>query len=139
MVGIPTPSCRRSALDSNILLPRNRVRSAPQNLLPEIRLTSFSHRFLPNDYIVMNHFTSTHQSSFFTYLILCTKFIMQDEVIVGNVTLFNGEVKERINGNTSTLATLTTERERVEALERYLGVKLTLAEKDGIKSMITEL
>lgn len=64
---------------------------------------------------------------------------MQDEVIVGNVTLFNGEVKERINGNTSTLATLTTERERVEALERYLGVKLTLAEKDGIKSMITEL
>jgi hypothetical protein len=63
---------------------------------------------------------------------------MKDEFIMGNVTLFDGEVKVRVNGKTSTLATLRTEKERRDALENHLGVRLGPAEKDGIKNTTTE-
>ena len=95
--------------------------------------------FLPNDYAVMNYYTSTHRASFFTFHIVCTKFIMEDGVIAGNITLFNGEVKKRVLGKTSVLATLASEAERIEALEKYFDLTLSLAEREGIKGMNTEI
>ncbi|TVY84787.1 Arylamine N-acetyltransferase [Lachnellula suecica] len=95
--------------------------------------------FLPRDFLVMNHFTSTHPTSIFTYNLICTKLIMEDEVIVGNITLFNGDLKKRINGKTEHVASLTSEGERVAALKTYFGITLSQAEKDGIKGMLTEL
>lgn len=95
--------------------------------------------FLHNDYTVMNYYTSTNRASFFTFHVICTKLIMEDGVIVGNVTLFNGEVKKRILGKTTVLAILTSEAERIEALEKYFGLRLSRAEREGIKGMVTEI
>ena len=89
--------------------------------------------------MIMNYYTSTNRASFFTFHVICTKLIMEDGMIVGNVTLFNGEVKKRVHGKTSVVATLASEGERIEALEKYFGLTLSLAEKEGIKGMITEI
>jgi len=43
--------------------------------------------FLPSDYEVMNYYTSTNRSSLFTFHVICSKLIMEDGLIMGNVTL----------------------------------------------------
>lgn len=95
--------------------------------------------FLPNDFVVMNHFTSTSRTSWFTYTVLCVKMLMEGDEVVGYITLFNNKVKKRIRGESEVLAVLTSEEEMVAALAEYLGVKLSEAEKAGIQGMITEL
>lgn len=95
--------------------------------------------FTPRDFTIMNHFTSTHRTSWFTYLIVCVRMILENGEIVGDVTLFGNEVKRRIKGKSELLALCTSEEERVNALHEFLGVKLSAAEKDGIHGMITEL
>ena len=95
--------------------------------------------FTPNDFMMMNHFTSTHRTSWFTYLIVCVRMILEDGEIVGDVTLFGNEVKRRIRGKSELLALCLSEEERVKALDDYFGVKLSAGERDGIHGMITEL
>ncbi|KAK5674074.1 hypothetical protein LTS10_013169 [Elasticomyces elasticus] len=92
--------------------------------------------FLPQDFEVLNYFTSTHRTSVFTYRALCSKFILADEdetTIVGEIILYEHEVTRRLNGTTETLATLSTETERIEALFAYRGVRLSQAQAVGIK------
>jgi arylamine N-acetyltransferase len=95
--------------------------------------------FLPVDYEMMNYFTSSHRSCWFTYLVVCVKFILEDGEIVGDVTLFGADVKKRIKGKSEVLAVCQSEEERVKALDEFLGVKLSLAEIQGIKGLQTEL
>ncbi|KAK3117966.1 hypothetical protein LTR53_000118 [Teratosphaeriaceae sp. CCFEE 6253] len=98
--------------------------------------------FLPQDFEVMNYFTSTHRTSVFTYRVLCSKYILadQDEVaIVGEVVLYENTVTRRTGDQVETLATLATESDRVEALYHFLGVSLHPAQIAGIKGMVTEL
>ncbi|KAK3616422.1 hypothetical protein LTR56_025967 [Elasticomyces elasticus] len=52
---------------------------------------------------------------------------------------FEDNVIRRLNGTTETLATISTETERIEALFECLGVRLSQAQAAGIKSMATEL
>ncbi|KAK5673880.1 hypothetical protein LTS10_013335 [Elasticomyces elasticus] len=98
--------------------------------------------FLPQDFEVLNFFTSTHRTSVFTYRVLCSKFILAGEdetTIVGEIILYEDKVTRRLNGTTETLANITTETERIEALFAYLGVRLSQAQAAGIKGMATEL
>ncbi|KAK4961761.1 hypothetical protein LTR10_002252 [Elasticomyces elasticus] len=98
--------------------------------------------FLPQDFEVLNYFTSTHRTSVFTYRVLCSKFILADEdetTIVGEIILYEHKVTRRLNGTTEVLATLSNETERIEALFSHLGVRLSQAQAAGIKGMATEL
>ncbi|KAK4908233.1 hypothetical protein LTR49_022833 [Elasticomyces elasticus] len=98
--------------------------------------------FLPQDFEVLNFFTSTHRTSVFTYRVLCSKFILADEdetTIVGEIILYENKVTRRLNGTTETLANVRTEIERIEALFAHLGVRLSQAQAAGIKGMATEL
>ncbi|SLM40533.1 arylamine n-acetyltransferase 1 [Lasallia pustulata] len=128
----------------------------PDNTNPDQQLWCYQHRhshhlpwipsycfteteFLPNDFVVMNHFTSTSRTSWFTYMVICVKMLVDGDVVVGDITLFNNQVKKRIRGESELLAVLTSEEERVAALAEHLGVRLSEAEKAGIHGMITEL
>lgn len=104
--------------------------------------------FLPSDYVIMSHFTSTSRTSWFTWHVVCSKMIMNEgpeetegteKHIVGDVTLSGADVKRRIGGKTELLVTCETERERVEAVKKYLGVSLTDTEAAAIKGMTTAL
>lgn len=90
--------------------------------------------FFPADFEIMSHWVSTNRASIFLQWVICQKFIMSEdgESLIGDVTLQDGAVKERRFGENKTLAEFKNEGDRVEALEKYLGVKLSQAEIDGI-------
>jgi arylamine N-acetyltransferase len=94
--------------------------------------------FLPQDYEVMSWFTSTHESSFFTKSVMCTKMIMDEEkgFIVGNRTLFGDSVQETIGAEKMMLKECKTEVERVQALEELFDVVLTGEERDAVLSEV---
>lgn len=95
--------------------------------------------FLPADYMVANHFTSTHRSSFFTYKVVCSKFVLDDagEEIVGTVVVFGNSVHRRIKGVKEDLGPIEKEEDRIGILDRHLGVKLSEHQKAGIRGMVS--
>ncbi|KAK1067280.1 hypothetical protein LTR12_010078 [Friedmanniomyces endolithicus] len=98
--------------------------------------------FLPQDFEVMNYFTSTHRTSVYTYRVLCSKFILADKddtSCTGEIILYENKVTRVLGGKTEVLATLKTEQERVDALYNYLGIRLSLAQVAGIRGMTSEL
>ncbi|KAI9717185.1 MAG: hypothetical protein M1812_004933 [Candelaria pacifica] len=95
--------------------------------------------FLPPDYTIMNFYTSTSRTSFFTYTVICMKTVMEGDEVVGTVTLFGGDMKKRISGKTEHLESCETEEQRVKVLEKYFGIVLGEEEKNGIQGMVTEL
>ena len=64
---------------------------------------------------------------------------MEDGKLVGKMRLYENEVRRRVRGESELLAVLTTEDERVQALEKYLDVKLSEPEVLGIQGMVTQL
>lgn len=92
--------------------------------------------FLPQDYQMMSWFTSTHPSSFFTRYVTSTRMIMDEaqEKIIGNVTLFEGGVKESVGAERKVVKDCKTEKERIEALEEVFDIKLSEQEREGIPS-----
>lgn len=95
--------------------------------------------FTPNDFTMMNHFMSTHRTSWFTYLVVCVKMVLEEGEIVGDITLFGNEVKRRIGGKSEVLALCGSDKDRIVALEEYLHVKLDAAERNGIHGMVTKI
>lgn len=91
--------------------------------------------FFPKDFEIMSHWVSTNRASIFVQMVICQKFIMSEDgqSLIGDVTLHNESVKERKFGKNKTLAEFKTEKDRVTALEKYLGVHLTQAEEEGIE------
>ena len=90
--------------------------------------------FLPQDYEVMSWFTSTHERSFFTRYVTCTKMLMDEakECIVGSVTLFKGDIRESIGTSRRLVLECKTEDERLQALRDIFDVTLTDEERNGI-------
>lgn len=90
--------------------------------------------FLPQDYEMMSWFTSTHPKSFFTYNVLCTRMILDEESqgIVGDITLFNDGVVKKIGGKKIESKQLKTEEERIQTLKDMFEVNLTPEEMAGI-------
>lgn len=63
----------------------------------------------------------------------------ENEEIVGDVTLFDTDLKKRIEGKSEPLEDIKSEDDRIQALGEHLDVFLTDAEKSGIRGMTTEL
>lgn len=101
--------------------------------------------FLPADYNVMNYFTSTSRQSWFTYHVVCVKMLMSEETgeeeskVIGDITLFDADIKKRIGGVSENLGALTSDMERIGALKKYMGIELSKPEKDGILDMNTRI
>jgi len=101
--------------------------------------------FLPADFAVMSHFTSTSRTSFFTYHVVCLKMLMSEETdgeetcVVGDLTLSAGELKRRFRGKSEPLAKLASEADRIEALKTHFGIELSTPEQEGIVGMLTAL
>ena len=90
--------------------------------------------FLPQDYEIMSWFTSTNPRSFFTRYVTSTKMMTDEagEAIIGNVTLFEGTVRETVGSDRKVVKECTTEKERLEALKEWFGIEFTDEEKNGI-------
>ena len=97
--------------------------------------------FLPQDFEVMNHFTSTHRTSFFTYRLVCSQYLLNEDgsEVVGELILYENEVHRRLGGRREIVASFNTEEGRIAALEEWMGVTLSLAQREGIRGMVTEL
>lgn len=90
--------------------------------------------FLPQDYEMMSFYTSNNPSVFFTYCIICTKLLLDEEKeeLVGDITLFNNVVRKTASGKRDPPQELHTEEERIKALKYVFKVELTEEEKNGI-------
>jgi arylamine N-acetyltransferase len=97
--------------------------------------------FLPQDFEIMNFYTSMNRTSFYTYRVVCSKYLIheQQETVIGDVVLYDDRLVRRVRGRPGQVIQLKTEKDRVEALEKYMGITLTDAERAGIKGMVTEL
>lgn len=95
--------------------------------------------FFPKDFEVMNFWTSKNPKSWFTRHIMCVKFIMdkENEEIIGKIVLLDREIKEIRNGTLRRVEKFTSEDDRIEAMEKYLRIRLSSKEKCGITDMAT--
>ena len=95
--------------------------------------------FLPLDFEVMSHYTSTARTSWFTYQIVCVKWVLSEdgEEIVGETTLMDKSIKQRLLGKTEHLMEIKSEEDRLLALERHLSIKLSREEKNGVRGMVS--
>lgn len=96
--------------------------------------------FQPCDYQVMSYFTSTSSKTFFTRTVVMAKHLMnEDGELTGTLTLNQDVVKWRVKGAKEREIKLESEQERVEALEEHFGIKLSEAERDGIRGMASQI
>lgn len=95
--------------------------------------------FLPQDYEILNFFTSQNPKSWFTQAIILAKFEMDKEELVGMVTMIGAEVKRSRGEQTETLKSCKNEGERVTAFKTWFGIELDESEIRGIKGLVTEL
>ncbi|OAL57241.1 arylamine N-acetyltransferase 2 [Pyrenochaeta sp. DS3sAY3a] len=113
------------------------------------------------DFGNLNWYTGSHPESFQTFTCIVVKFLRRektnnadatsqihvngapfhpfDQEIYGKRMLVNGVVKENLGGKTAIVEDCQTEDERVEALEKWFGIRLTEEERLGIKGWGTEL
>lgn len=119
------------------------VRFDKQNKAAEFqRMYCFLEReFSASEFQTMSDRVSTSEQSMFVQKVICQKFLASEdgEELVGDITLDDGELKERRYGKSKVLEDLGSESDRVSALEVYMGVKLSSEEVDGIKGHHTEL
>ncbi|MCJ1279647.1 N-terminal acetyltransferase [Puttea exsequens] len=127
-----------------------------ENTDPEQRLWIYQHRvderaewtglycfttleFLPQDYEIMNFWTSQSRGCWFTYRVVVVRMLMEGGELVGTDMLVGDEVKRRVRGEPKVVGRCATERERVEALEKWFGIVLSGEEVAGIRGMVTAL
>jgi hypothetical protein len=65
--------------------------------------------------------------------------VIEEEDVVGVITMADGKVKQRIRGNTETLVECVSEVERWDVLEKWFGIVLGEQERLGIRGLSTEL
>ncbi|KAM0721497.1 hypothetical protein Q7P37_002421 [Cladosporium fusiforme] len=101
--------------------------------------------FLPADFAVANHFTSTSRTSFFTYQVMVVKFLFEEgreeeeREIVGTVVMVGNKAHRRVKGVKEELGVFEREVERVEVLEREFGIALSGVQREGIRGMVSAL
>ncbi|KAH9816345.1 arylamine n-acetyltransferase [Teratosphaeria destructans] len=91
--------------------------------------------FLPQDYEMMSWWTSTSPKSFFTYVLLCTKMIQDEESekIIGDVSLVGNSVKRKTApGQRDVIRELRSEQVRIKAIKDIFGIELTPEEQAAI-------
>ncbi|KAH8734559.1 arylamine N-acetyltransferase 2 [Ilyonectria robusta] len=115
---------------------------------PWVSYYAFSHavEWLPADFEVCNHFTSTSPRSFQTWTVLVVKFLRRPcataaggQEVYGKRMLVDDVVKENPGGKTKVVQECKTEEERVQALKEWFGIELTEEETQSIKGHATEI
>ncbi|KAI9837734.1 MAG: hypothetical protein M1819_006668 [Sarea resinae] len=134
-------------------------RNDPLTTAPDGGWNSFyafsdAYAFRAADLKVMNWYTSTHPESFQTFTALVVKFLRRrralsgktDDVedegefeIYGKRMLVDNVIKENTGGKTRVVQVCQTEKERVEALEKWFGIYLTEEQRRGIAGTRTEI
>jgi arylamine N-acetyltransferase len=96
--------------------------------------------FQPQDYTIMNYFCSTSQRIWFTQSIAVEKKILGDHgELVGKLTLVGNSLKRNIHGEKKEHVEFKSEAERLDALEKYFGIKFGEAERDAIQGLPSEI
>lgn len=97
--------------------------------------------FTPDDFEMINFFTSTHKSSWFTIHIVVSRMLLDDggDAIIGDLTLFNDEIKRRIGATAERIEKLKSEDERVAALENYFRIRLSKSERAAIRGLPSQI
>lgn len=95
--------------------------------------------FLPQDFKVMNFWTSTSPRSWFTQQVMIVKMLQDEGSVYGQLILLGGDVKLKKNGKTEIIKVCKTEAERLEALAVDFHIELSVREKRGISGLVTEL
>ena len=95
--------------------------------------------FLPQDYEVMNYYTSTNPKSWFTQVVVVVKMMMEEGEIIGTISMLNAEVKWTVDGRSDISARFISEGDRIVALKDWFGIRLQEEEMEGIKRLVTQL
>ncbi|USP81401.1 arylamine N-acetyltransferase 1 [Curvularia clavata] len=96
--------------------------------------------FLPEDFALINYFTSTSRHTWFTRMIVADKKIVgPDGELIGKMTLAATTLKWNIRGEKTKEIEFKSEADRIEALEKYFGIKLDQAERDSIAGLASEI
>lgn len=95
--------------------------------------------FFDADLSNMNYWTSQSPDSFQRHQVLAVRFLREGSEIVGKVMLADGVIKRNMGGKTQVVQECKTEAERIDALKRYFGIRLTEEQIGGIKGTRTEL
>jgi arylamine N-acetyltransferase len=132
-------------------------RNVPGNTDPTQRLWVYEHRtdeesefaimycfteleFLPSDYAVMNYYTSTSKHVFFTTTIVAEKKIVDDAgELVGNLIMGNKDLKWRVHGKKEKQIEFESEKDRLDALEKYFGIYFGEVERVGSQGLPSEI
>lgn len=112
------------------------------NESPWLDMYCFSElEFLPQDYELMNYWTSTSPKVWFTQKVICAKMVIdspENAELVG-IMILQDDLKLRIHGKTESQQTFKNEEERVSVLDRVFGINLSKPERAGIKGLVSEL
>ena len=82
----------------------------------------------------MNLDTSQNPKSLFNNVLICTNVNYDNELrAISRTILANLKLKHRVRGESQVKGGFKTEEERVAALEREFGIKLSQEEIDAIK------
>ena len=95
--------------------------------------------FFDADLSNMNYWTSQSPDSFQRHQVLAVRFLREGLAIVGKVMLADGVVKRNMGGKTGVVLECQTEAQRIEALDKHFGIKLTQEQTEGIRGVSTEL
>ncbi|KLU90501.1 N-acetyltransferase [Magnaporthiopsis poae ATCC 64411] len=116
--------------------------------------------YLPADYEVMNYHAMTHPDSYFVKTVLAVRTILQEEPregdadtgsygqsggggvqprAKGTIVLHKDEVKQTVYGKSVLLERLSSEEQRIRALEKYFGLVVSPEQAVCIKGRQSEI
>ncbi|KAK6543775.1 N-terminal acetyltransferase [Orbilia ellipsospora] len=87
---------------------------------------------------VWSYWASTKEDIFVDN-ILCARVIREGNKVVGRYTMFNGQIKKRLNFEVEDLPELGSEEERVKALRDYWGIELSEEDQAAIRGQAPEI
>ncbi|EXJ89453.1 hypothetical protein A1O3_02520 [Capronia epimyces CBS 606.96] len=106
--------------------------------------------FLPQDFQVMNYYTSTSRISHFTYRLMLLKLVLSDDdddddnsnnddAPVGYLILDGNELRRRSLGRKEIVDVYHSEESRIRGMAEWFDIRLQPEEIAGIRGMVTEL
>jgi arylamine N-acetyltransferase len=97
--------------------------------------------FIPIDFDMINWYITADRRSFFTHKILVCRLLLDQSQseIVGDLMLYENGFRRRVNGQVELELGCSSEKERVELLEKHFGIRLTPQEQGGIRYTLAEI
>lgn len=106
----------------------------------EMKYTFTELEFQPRDFEVSNYFISTSRRTWFTRMVAVDKKILgPDGELMGKMSMAATTLKWNIRGEKTKEIEFKGEADRIEALDKYFGIKLNQAERDSIAGLPSEI